>query len=134
MSQTFGLMAMVSVGIRHDLKCFDLCINMLNDNTPPCQPSVVLLLPFCQLMLLARFLRYPAILMKLFYSKISKVGLYPDGWVNRVSDGFFVYPEIMHTAFPLPDIYDFPCLPVYYHLRLYRMALFLAGIPLFLFF
>jgi hypothetical protein len=85
-------------------------------------------------MLLARFLRCPAVLMKLFYPKIPKIRLCPDGPVSRVSDGCFVYLEIVRAAFPLPDIYDFPRLPVDYRLRLYRMALFLAGMPLFLFF
>jgi hypothetical protein len=54
--------------------------------------------------------------------------------MNRFPDSVFIYLEIMFAAFGFPNIYDFHRFLLYDYPRLYRMTLFLAGIPLFLVF
>jgi len=63
--------------------------------------------------------------MILFYSLVSKVGIKRNGFAHLVPNGIFVRPKIMFAAFRFFHINDFMALPLYYYLRLYRVAFFL---------
>ena len=63
--------------------------------------------------------------MILFYSLVSKIGVKRNGFTHLVPNGVFVHLKIMFAAFRFLRVNDFKAFPLYYYLRLYRVAFFL---------
>jgi hypothetical protein len=109
--------AMISVGIRHALKCFYFGVHVLNNYPFPRMPCIVSLFAFIQFMIFAFFYGYPTVLVEFFYPKVPKVRVYQDGGGNRRADGVLIYLEIVDAAFSFLDINDFLAFPVDDYLR-----------------
>jgi hypothetical protein len=108
--------AMVPVWIRHDFKCFDFRIDMLNHRTLLRKPFVICFFPFVQFVVPARFLRCHAVGVRRFYPRIPQASLYRYRFVNPFSDTVRIQPEIVDAPLLLPYIRYLPVLPVNGHL------------------
>jgi hypothetical protein len=116
--------AMAPVWICHTSKCFYFGVYMFNHNPPDRKLSVICLLLFAQLMVLTRLYRNTTVCMICSYPKVSKIGVKGYRFADPFSNRIFIYLEIMLAAFPFLYVYDFQSIPLYYNLRLQRMALF----------
>jgi hypothetical protein len=125
---------MIPIRIRHALECFYLGMYLFNRYPLPRKPFVERFLRFSELMLLAYIFRHPAVFARLPYPKTPKIGVYTDWLMNRFPNGVGIRLQIMFAASRFPNIYNFYGFLFDDCPRLYRMTLFLAGIPLFLVF